>query len=361
MLGETARCPFRGCSRPAGEGETRACCGRHSTAIIARQRAHRDGFILLVDASRKLKVDPRVLVSLHDSGQIEGKQVNRGIWLSRHDLIRYAFSQPRCIVEGCSRRVIGGEGPGCSRHRSHGRKHSLASRHKRAEKLRTGPVVEKVCEWCGERFTLLPWQARVYAGRFCSHKCELDWLHRGPDAGARHARLQEGRKRWREIRVNDKAASGLRAVPEIAAALPLEFRRAASVVYAHVAAGRLTPTPNQFGELLFSEDEFQRYLSWLREHPDGRLQRFNATSQHRALFRGKWFRARYDSMAEFGRLASLLAAAKGKKSGRRIELSDTEIALIDDMTRRGRSQRTIAAKVGCSRDQVRGQQARRQP
>jgi hypothetical protein len=124
-------------------------------------------------------------------------------------------------------------------------------------------------------------------------------------------------------------------------------------VLLHARNEYIVPTPNGFGRILFATTAVADYTTWLREHPDGRLQRFNATTPERARFRATWYRARFKSEAEFGRQASALASARGKRTGRRRELDARAIAKVNDMAARGKSQRAIAATVGCTRGQVR--------
>jgi hypothetical protein len=155
----------------------------------------------------------------------------REVELERASLAAYCFSRPRCVAPGCHRRAIGGEGPGCSRHRAHGRAHSPhgrahspESRRKRADALRQFDPVELLCAQCGERFELQGGVARNRPGRFCSARCFRDWLRderrRGPDAARLLNRLREGLANWREQLTEFKAAHELLDAAEVAESLP---------------------------------------------------------------------------------------------------------------------------------------------
>ena len=168
------------------------------------------------------------------------------------------------------------------------------------------------------------------------------------------ARLQEGHDAWVSARESAVSGLGLVTVSQVPDKLPREVRRAPFTIRRHLMMGGLAPAPNDLGLLLFSDDAIARYVEWSKQYSDGRLQRFNPTTPERAQFRGRWYRARWKSDAEFGRLASIIAGARGRKPGRKREVSDGEVRLVRELQRRGKSQRAIAITVGITYKQVRG-------
>ncbi len=139
-------------------------------------------------------------------------------------------------------------------------------------------------------------------------------------------------------------------IQAIGAALPAHMWRSGAAVSNHAASGLLPATRDRFGRLVTTPGEIVVYGERLAAHSDGRLTRFNSTGAR--PFRAVWYRARHRSEAEFGRLASAIAAAKGKRNGRPSELDDDAVTRIRDMAARGLSQRAIAQNLRLSRGQV---------
>lgn len=333
--------------------------------------------IRCIDAARKLRVGRRVLASLYEQGVVGGERVGPHLWLSRQDLAAYAFSRPWCIFPGCNRRVMTRTGSCCTEHRGQSLKRSCdqcgeqfnltpsrprpsrfcseACRRKWvAERCRAmndaAPGIGRCCEWCEGDFEIRPWEEELGLGRFCSRECLLGYLNRDP--ADQLARLQQGHAEWATARAQALRKLGLMTLEDVSAALPRELRRSPAVIWAHARAGRLTATPNEFGVLLFSDAAVDDFIVRLIEHPDGRLQRFNATSEDKVRWRaGVFMKNRHGATAsarEFGRLATVI-----KKAGPKVKLADDEVARILDLNGRGKSQRAIALAVGVSHKQVR--------
>lgn len=182
-------------------------------------------------------------------------------------------------------------------------------------------------------------------------------LNRRAPTAEQLERLQDGHRGYRAEVERVKVERGLMNTDEL-----LERLRRAGVprsqpaIVGYVDAGLIAPERDLgFAKpWLFTEasgDELARRLR--SDRRDGRLRRFNPGTAAAATFRATWYRARHKSEAEFGRLAPILARAKGTRPGRRRELDAGAIVRIRSMAARGKSQRTIAATVGCSRGQVR--------
>jgi hypothetical protein len=337
-------------------------------AAARRRRARAEGFVAIAVAAYWLKVDRRVLERLHTAGEIPGRRAEGEVQLSRHALAAYCWSRPRCIADDCGRRVIG-TGPGCSRHRRHGRRQSEETRRKKSEALRSGPPVERVCEWCGHEFELSAALARKTPGRFCSLECLDAWLQDGADADGRRDALDTGLRKWRSERAAKKAELERQGyvvgVDAVVKRLPRQLHRSPHAVSLHLAAGLLEPAL-RIGELrlvAFREDSVVTYRQRLESHGDGRLGRFNASTPERAVFVRDWTGKRHGGAAKravSGRLAAELAAVDGKAVGRpsmrrsdgsRLSLADLEqVGQLLAMS--GWSQQRIANKFGVSRDQV---------
>ena len=368
--GEWPKCSLRGCERPAGPGG-HACCPRHAAACKARTRARRQGYILVSDAARKLKAPAALLRDLYKTGKLAGTVVDGDFWLERQALAVWAFSRPRCVVDGCGRRALGGKA-GCTQHPNNGQRRSEEGREAisqsvqkwwdsdqgrrerklRSQKKRSAPPVIHRCEWCGETFELSARRTRTEPGRFCSRECVHE--SRRPEL---IKQIQDGRQRWRERVAAFKAETDLLDLEGVRAALPRELRRSQPAVSGHIAAGGLVATPNELDLLLFSREAVEAYASWLREHPDGRLRRFNADNAGKARWRaGTWTRQRHGDKAsarEYGRLAPLLAAADEKTVGRRGLSQDKRTQIYElRKTRPDLGVRAIARIVDVGRGQV---------
>ena len=162
------------------------------------------------------------------------------------------------------------------------------------------------------------------------------------------ARLQDGRESWASARESAAGKLGLITASQVGARLPREVRR--EKVWRHVQMGGLVPTPNDLGLLLFSDDAVERYVEWLKQHPDGRLRRFNA-----AKWRANWIKARHGLSAArraWGRANVALSSAKGATVGRptgSFELPPgVTPAMILKMRARGMTQEQIAIAVSRS-------------
>lgn len=295
---ELRTCRLRGCGRPVGHrSKTGACCGAHAIAAEMRRTARAQGYVPLVDLVELLEVDRRILEQLHDNGTIEGKRVDSAhikavIWLSRRSVAAWLWSRPRCVLPTCGRRVLG-NGPGCTRHPHHGKRHSEERREKMSESARSGPLVERICEWCGAPFTLRPGEARLQPGRFHTRECMRAWLHNGENAVDRHARQRASLLGWFKTVAATKAERRLMDVDDIVRALPRDVRRSEASILRHIAEGVLAATPNEFGRHWFTRGAFDAYVAWLRAHADGRCSRFNPTTPERVQFRLDWTGARF--------------------------------------------------------------------
>lgn len=170
-------------------------------------------------------------------------------------------------------------------------------------------------------------------------------------------RMHEGNARWRARVERMKADRGF-GLDELLERLRRSgVPRSAAAIRGYVRRGLIQPERNlglakRRGPLIFSDAAAADLIARLRDHPDGRLTRFNVTAPAARPFRAVWYRARHKSEKEFGRLAAVQAAAKGKRVGRPLALARDEIERVCEMAARGKSQRTIAATVGVSRDQV---------
>lgn len=228
-----------------------------------------------------------------------------------------------------------------------------AEAQRRSERLRAEVPVQRTCEYCGERFELSAAQAPHQPGRFCSRQCADAVRSEALSEDGALERLRDGRREWR-AKVAKLKASGLRDLDGVLAALPRELRRSQAALSGHIAKGRLAPTPNDLKVLLFSDAAIADYIAWLRRHPDGRLQRFNATTAERATFRGKWHKARHKNNDEYGRQAHV-----GVKVGPKVKVRPDEAAMIREMRASGKQLKEIAHAVGVSFKQVRGVLARK--
>jgi DNA-binding NarL/FixJ family response regulator len=130
-------------------------------------------------------------------------------------------------------------------------------------------------------------------------------------------RLQDGHRAYRADVERAKAERSLIGTDELLERL----RRAGAprsqpAIVGYVEAGLIEPERDLgFAKpWLFTEaaaDELVRRLQ-----SDHRGRRFNPSTAAAARFRATWYLARHKSHAEFGRLASVLAAARGTKTGR---------------------------------------------
>jgi hypothetical protein len=155
-----------------------------------------------------------------------------------------------------------------------------------------------------------------------------------------------------------KSSLGLLDIDEVIARLPRELRRSQPALSGHIAAGGLVPTENEFGLLLFSESSVKDYVTWLRQHPDGRLTRFNAIDPRNAEFVRTWTKNRHGGTAAravSGRLARELAEGNDHRVGRVRQLTAEQQQRIRQLHASGgnaASVRAIARAVGVPKGRV---------
>jgi hypothetical protein len=283
-----------------------------------------------------VKLDRSVVERLYRRGDIAGELVDGILQLSRASVAAYLWSRPRCAVDGCNTRVVGSPSPDCQAHRRE--------------------PVNCTCDWCGEAFQRRRWELRgPIPPRFCSHSHRAMWLNHGEGSEERRAARLRGVQHRRESILAEAAEKQLMTLDEVVAALPGEVRRTRSVVAEHTRNGDLVPARDvarNLGGLLFSRAALDAYITWLERHPDGRSRRFNITGPEARPFRAVWYRARYKSEREFGRLASVIAAADdGRRVGRPalpVEKQDQ----IRGLRSAGLSVRAIARIAAVGRGQV---------
>jgi hypothetical protein len=271
-----------------------------------------DGHISTTRIARRLRVDRRVLKRLYELDRIAGVRAGGVIWLERRSLAAYLWSRPRCIRNGCSRRVIGA-GPGCHLHRRDGRRRP--------------------------RVTLRP-------------------RKRTPLTGDRLERLQEGRRLYRAEVERVKAERELLDVDELLERLRRAgVPRSLAAISGYVRDGLLEPErghgfvkPQLFTEA--SVDELERRL---RSHLDGRLVRFNDPAR-----RGAWINARHGisfARRAWGAANKAGSAAKGTVVGRPpgsgSVLTRQLQQRIDVLRGEGQSNRAIAREIHVSEATVR--------
>lgn len=114
----------------------------------------------------------------------------------------------------------------------------------------------------------------------------------------------------------------------------------------HWKLGRQIPgTGPHGGAWFFTEEEADQIRTYLVTAPKSRLH-----SDPR--WRADWYLAKHKSTKMHGRMAHALAAAKGKRVGRRSELSDWQVNEILERRQKGQSIRQIAMRVGVGKGQV---------
>ena len=183
-------------------------------------------------------------------------------------------------------------------------------------------------------------------------------LNRGLMSAEHGRALQQGHHRYRGDVERVKAERGLIDDHELLERLRRAGApRSAQAIDGHVRAGLIEPDRGLgfVKPRLFTTAAADELIARLKGYRDGRLRRFNATTASAARFRGEWYRARHGSAAEFGRLAPVIAAADGKQSGRRRELTDEQQARILELRARGgtgASVRAIAQNVDVGRGKV---------
>jgi hypothetical protein len=319
-----------------------------------------DGYVSLSLVADLFGVDRRVLKQLSATGELVGVRASGVICLELQSLSAYLCSRPQCVEDGCDLLVIG-DGPGCHLHRRRGRHHSEETKRKMSTTQRTirGTLL-RVVQWhlC-ERQGCDRWTGHDH---FCSHDCSRDVsLNRDPE------RLQEGnREFWARVkRVKDERH--LVDVKELVDTPPgvKPFRagrlrragvpRTAAALSDHIRDGWLK-TERDLGfdkPYLFTEQAVDEYIRLLRaEDPvvrlDGRLTRWNATTEEQARSRGALYLAITGSTAESGRLATAVGkGAKRSRSARDLEQRIVE-ALGSGMTRTATAQ-----QIGCTERFVR--------
>lgn len=327
-----------------------------------RRRPRERGLVLIGWAARWLKTDRRQLVKLHEAGVLPGEPLDGSIALDRRALAAWAWSRPRCVADGCDRRVLR-DGLGCTQHPNHGKRHTSETRQKMSQRTHerwgTQPST-RLCEACGEPL-------RRGAKRFHRH-CADHWLHIGEGATERHLIRDAAQREWsalREVKRAELERDGyIVGLDAIARAMPTTHRRSAAALSKHIATGRLSVLRLEDLRLIVVDpDELGSYVRAL-DDADGRLQRFNATTAERARWRaGVWTKHRHGDEAserEFGWMAPVLAAADGKRPGRPpmkrpdgSQVTSDELDQVAELLASPEwSQAKIAIRFGVSRDQV---------
>jgi DNA-binding transcriptional regulator YiaG len=303
-----------------------------------------NGYVSLSRIAPRVRADRRVLKRLWEGGEITGARSGNVTWLERRSLAAYLWSRPRCVREGCGRRVIG-DGPGCHRHRRSGRRHTLSTRRKISKAQGGSGLPERTCEWCGESYI-------GRGARFCSHPHATAWHNaNAPDPEGRRRRLQAGHQLYRSEVERVKSELALLGIDEVLRRLrEVGTPRSASAIAGHVRVGLLEPEPGLgfVSPQLFSKASIEDYAVRLESYPDGRLRCWNATTPSQARSRAQQYQARHKSAAEFGRVASRI-----KKAGPKPKVSAEEVAEIRRRRALGQTQEHIAHRVGVTRKQVR--------
>jgi hypothetical protein len=284
---------------------------------------------------RDQPVDRRVLKRLHEDGVLPGVRWGGVIWLERRPLAAYLWSRPRCIVDGCNRRVIG-DGPGCHRHWRSGRRR-----------------VHHSCAECGRETT-----GRGQLCRSCATR--QGNARRGPDS---LDRLREGKVAYPATIKRVKAERGLVDVGEVRERLrKAGVPRSAGAISGYIEDELVSFSPAKRPDgrpfrkpLLFEAATVDLLIAELRDHGDGRLTRWNATTPEQARTRATLYRARHNSEAEFGRVASAI-----NRPGPKRQSNSDEQALVFELRGEGLSIREIAERVfgGESEASGRGKVAR---
>jgi hypothetical protein len=287
---------------------------RKRAAAEARERAKRQqararGLVPIGWAARWLKTDRRQLAKLHESEAVPGERIDGTIALDRRALAAWAFSRPRCIVDGCARRVLR-EGLGCSRHPNHGKQHTDETKQLMSQRRYDywggrRPSVARTCEWCGKEFELSAREAGLRSGRFCTLDCLNTWLHAGDGADERRQARDDGEREWQARRDAEKARLkrdnfivGYEALSAELSRKHTRHRRSPTALSQHAAAERLLVPAMRLDALrivAFTPDSITNLVQQFESYPDGRLRRFA-----RPRFRSRW---------ELGREAGVLFRA----------------------------------------------------
>jgi excisionase family DNA binding protein len=175
-------------------------------------------------------------------------------------------------------------------------------------------------------------------------------VHKGKCAGKlAHARTEDARVKARAIKTEDlrafKEENALRDTREVAR----ELDRAPRVIWRHAALlgrGALYPLGAGSTIVLFTAQDVQRIKRQIDESPTAHVHRDPRR-------RAKWYRARFNSTAMFGRMAKEMAAANGKKVGEPLSMTQQQVEKVYELIDKGKSQRFVADRVGVSRGSVR--------
>ncbi|MGA2926240.1 MAG: hypothetical protein ABSG43_09645, partial [Solirubrobacteraceae bacterium] len=170
---------------------------------------------------------------------------------------------------------------------------------------------------------------------------------------SRYARaVGDGQKRVAKL----KASTGLLDLDYVGRALRHHrLNRSRPALSHYIARGWLTPSPNELGIYLFTDEAVASPIKRLRDGADGRSRRVSPDDAEKAQWRVGWTKKRHGAAAaakESGRLASVLAAADGKQVGRKRELTSEQEARILKPDDNGASVRAIAQNVRVGRGKV---------
>jgi hypothetical protein len=177
-------------------------------------------------------------------------------------------------------------------------------------------------------------------------------LKRGLASAEDLERLQDGNRRYRAEVERVKVDRRLMGVDELLERLArARVPRSPYAIDLHVRAGLITPERGLGFDKpqLYTVTAVDELITRLRDYPDGRLRRFNATTQESARFRAHWYEIRHKSTREWGRLATVI-----NRAGPKLKMSPEEEAMIVDLRAKGWTQQEIVIAVGVTLKQVRG-------
>lgn len=197
-------------------------------------------------------------------------------------------------------------------------------------------TLDGVCPDCG---------TQTYNSVRCN---PCDKTHRGGRLAALHEQFTRDADRYKE-------ENGLRDLAEAAAVLD----RAQTKVWSwanKLNVGERVPLAMGRSTLVLSDSD----IATIRGRIDELIERSPMVGIRETTKYPEWYLKRFKTTKKFGEYNDRIAAEKGIKIGRPIELVESDARQILEFSRQGMSQRAIANAVGVSRGHVRRLLARQQ-